>query len=193
MTIIKSTYNRIFNYDNIECNVHLMRDLQKCIDNTGNQWAKDLRKLLSLTNMNRKNLLEQGIDSFDEVTEAEFYFKLDQALSLGYQEWQQPGNSYYALMEHTLIKRIVTYTSQYFAWVTNFALPFSNNLSERSLRGVKSKMKVAGQFENITSSKNYATIRSYIETSYRNEKNPTKALEKLMASKPYQVKELLQK
>lgn len=65
-----------------------MRDLQKCIDNTGNQWAKDLRKLLSLTNMNRKNLLEQGIDSFDEVTEAEFYFKLDQALSLGYQEWQ---------------------------------------------------------------------------------------------------------
>lgn len=170
-----------------------MRDLQKCIDNTGNQWAKDLRKLLSLTNMNRKNLLEQGIDSFDEVTEAEFYFKLDQALSLGYQEWQQPGNSYYALMEHTLIKRIVTYTPQYFAWVTNFALPFSNNLSERSLRGAKSKMKVAGQFENITSSKNYATIRSYIETSYRNEKNPTKALEKLMASKPYQVKELLQK
>lgn len=122
-----------------------------------------------------KNLLEQGIDSFDEVTEAEFYFKLDQALSLGYQEWQQPGNSYYALMEHTLIKRIVTYTPQYFAWVTNFALPFSNNLSERSLRGVKSKMKVAGQFENITSSKNYATIRSYIKTSYRNEKNPTKA------------------
>lgn len=163
-----------------------MRDLQKCIDNTGNQWAKDLRKLLSLTNMNRKNLLEQGIDSFDEATEAEFYFKLDQALSLGYQEWQQPGNSYYALMEHTLIKRIVTYTPQY------FALPFSNNLSERSLRGVKSKMKVAGQFENITSSKNYATSRS-IETSYRNEKNPTKALEKLMASKPYQVKELLQK
>ena len=54
-------------------------------------------------------------------------------------------------------------------------------------------MKVAGQFENIISSKNYATIRSYIETSYRNEKNPTKALEKLMASKPYQVKELLQK
>lgn len=111
----------------------------------------------------------------------------------GYQEWQQLGNSYYALMEHTLIKRIVTYTPQYFAWVTNFALPFSNNLSERSLRGVKSKMKVAGQFENITSSKNYATIRSYIETSYRNEKNPTKALEKLMVSKPYQVKELLQK
>lgn len=99
-----------------------MRDLQKCIDNTGNQWAKDLRKLLSLTNMNRKNLLEQGIDSFDEVTEAEFYFKLDQALSLGYQEWQQPGNSYYALMEHTLIKRIVTYTPAIFCLGNQFCL-----------------------------------------------------------------------
>ena len=31
---------------------------------------------------------------------------------------------------------------------TELQLAFFNNLSERSLRGVKSKMKVAGQFHN---------------------------------------------
>ncbi|MDF7638764.1 transposase [Lactobacillus sp. ESL0791] len=189
----KVNYNPIFNYANVECNVHLMRDLQKCVDNTGHQWAKDLRKLISLTNINRKELLSQGSSSFDETTEANFYFKLNQALALGHEESKTTSNSYYAPTERALIKRIVDYTPEYFSWVTNFNLPFSNNLSERSLRGVKSKMKVAGQFENITSSKNYAAIRSYLETSYRNGKNPTKALERLMAGKPYQLKELIEK
>ena len=53
-------------------------------------------------------------------------------------------------------------------WVYNFEVPFPNNLSERGLRGVKSKQKASGQFWNIESAKFYATIRTYIETCQRN-------------------------
>ncbi len=43
-----------------------------------------------------------------------------------------------------------------------------NNLSERALRGIKSKMKISGQFKNIANAEYCVTIRSYIETCYRN-------------------------
>jgi len=58
-------------------------------------------------------------------------------------------NSYYGNEERKLLNRIAKYKNNYFAWVTNFGLPFTNNLSERSLRGTKSKMKISGQFQSL--------------------------------------------
>ena len=52
-------------------------------------------------------------------------------------------------------------------WTLNKEIPFSNNVSERSLRSSKTKMKVSGQFENINSARNYANIKSYLETGKR--------------------------
>ena len=56
-------------------------------------------------------------------------------------------------------------------WIYNFEVPFTNNLSERGLRGVKLKQKASRQFWNIESAKFYATIRTYIETCQRNKVN----------------------
>lgn len=80
---------------------------------------------------------------------------------------------------------------EYFTWVTNFDVPFSNNTSERSLRGVKSKMKIAGQFQAITSAQNYATIRTYAETCKRHGLNIVDALERAVKGNPYTLKEIL--
>ena len=75
--------------------------------------------------------------------------------------------------------------------VINFDIPFTNNLSERSLRGAKSKQKASGQFWNIDSAKWYANIRTYIETCNRNNVNIYNALLKLSLGKPYTLKEIL--
>jgi len=79
----------------------------------------------------------------------------------------------------------------YFGWVTDFELPFTNNLSERSLRGVKSKMKISGQFQSEESAGYYAAIKSYIETCYRNGINEYEALEQLCNGNPYKVAEII--
>lgn len=50
----------------------------------------------------------------------------------------------------------------------DFTLPTTNNLSERSLRGIKSHMKISGQFESVESADNHAVIRTYTETCRRN-------------------------
>ena len=81
--------------------------------------------------------------------------------------------------------------AEYLLWVYNFDVPFTNNLSERGLRGVKSKQKASGQFWKIESAEWYATIRTYIETCQRNKVNVYNALLKLVLGKPYTLKEIL--
>ena len=100
-------------------------------------------------------------------------------------------NKYYGKDERTLIQRIFKYKDNYLSWVVNFELPFSNNVSERDLRGVKSKMKISGQFQTEASAKDYAAIRSYIETCYRNGVDEVQAFVRLCEGNPYTLAELL--
>ena len=78
----------------------------------------------------------------------------------------------------------------YFMWLTDFSIPVTNNLSERGLRGVKSHMKISGQFESEEAADNYALIRSYIETCRRNGINEIDALKRLSSGNPYTVEEI---
>lgn len=75
-------------------------------------------------------------------------------------------------------------------WVIRFDVPFSNNLSERSLRSSKTKMKVSGQFSNISNAEYYARIKSYIETCKRNDINPHLALQRLIDGNPYTIRDM---
>ncbi|MCC9293915.1 transposase [Clostridium sp. WLY-B-L2] len=47
----KVNYNREYSFSNIECNVHLLRDLQKTTDNLQHQWSEELKNLLEKTNV----------------------------------------------------------------------------------------------------------------------------------------------
>ena len=98
---------------------------------------------------------------------------------------------FYKDEEKTLIRRILNYKDNYFAWIADFTLPTTNNLSERSLRSSKTKQKVSGQFKNIDRAMDYANIKTYIETSYRNGINPMYALFRLSIGAPFTLDEIL--
>jgi len=106
------------------------------------------------------------------------------------EENKEDSNKYYSKDEQTLILRIFDYKDNYLSWAVNFNLPFSNNLSERALRGAKSKMKISGQFQTVESARHYAAIKSYIETCYRNGINQIEALVSLCEGNPYTVNEV---
>ena len=63
-------------------------------------------------------------------------------------------------------------------------------LAERGLRGVKSRMKISGQFESEAAADNHALIRTYIETCRRNGINEIDALQRLCEGKPYTAAEI---
>jgi hypothetical protein len=186
-------YNDEYSFINAECCQHLIRDLEKVKTNIPNRtWCIKLKDLFCEYDHKRKLLIEQSINQFSEEELDDFISKINQYLLLGVEEYSNDSEVYYAGDEATLLIRLMEYRDNYIYWALDFELPFTNNLSERALRGIKSKMKVAGQFQNITSAEYYAMIRSYIETCYRNKVNGHEALVKLIQGNPYKLDEILE-
>jgi transposase len=183
-------YNKEYSFSNIECNVHLLRDLQKTTDNLQHEWSAQLKELLEKTNSERSREIEDGGNAFEDAYAKAFFREFDRIMLLAIEENRADFSKYYGKDERTLILRILDYKDNYLSWVVNFDLPFSNNLSERALRGAKSKMKISGQFQNEETAGHYAAIKSYIETCYRNGINETEALLRLCEGRPYTTSEI---
>ena len=187
----KVKYNDDYIFKNAECNRHLISDLQKVIDNLNHKWAKKLIEILTKMNKKREWLIKKGKEEFEQEELNNFEDKFEKVMLEAIKENDKEEQKYYIDKEKTLILRILDYKAEYLLWVYNFDVPFTNNLSERGLRGVKSKQKVSGQFWEIESAEWYATIRTYIETCQRNKVNVYNALLKLVLGKPYTLKEIL--
>ena len=136
-------------------------------------------------------MIKKDKKEFDQEELDRFNGKFNSIMLEAYDENSEEKQKYYVDKELTLIRRILDYKNEYFLWLYDFDVPFTNNLSERSLRGAKSKMKVSGQFLNEESAKNYATIKTYIETCERNGVNTYNALLMLSLGKPYSLKDIL--
>lgn len=185
-------YNEEYSFINAECCQHLNRDLQKVKTNIPNRtWCMKMKELFSEYDHKRKILIDKKEDHFTEEEFNEFVSKINQYLLLGVEEYSNDSEVYYADKEAALLIRLMEYRDNYIYWTIDFNLPFTNNLSERALRGIKSKMKISGQFQNITNAEYYAVIRSYIETCYRNGVNGHEALVRLIDDNPYTLEEIL--
>lgn len=186
----KVNYNNDYDFTNAECCVHLIRDLKELNDVLPREWINELIKLLIDTNNLRKNYIDKSIYQFDcEVTD-KVINEYDEIINKAREINQKDFNSYYRNDEKKMIKRLMDYKENYLLWVLRFDVPFSNNLSERSLRGSKTKMKVSGQFANIQNAEYFARIKSYIETCKANNINPHLALIRLIEDNPYTLDEL---
>jgi rRNA maturation protein Nop10 len=187
----KVNYNKEYSFSNAECNEHLLRDLAKVQQNLGHKWAEELAKLLTDGNGRREELKDAGVAAFPPDELSRFFGEFDRIMFDAYKQNDEAGTGYYADAEGTLILRIMDYKNEYLAWAVDFSLPFTNNLSERSLRGVKSKMKAAGQFQNVMAASYYANIKSYMETCFRNGENVFFSMLRLCLGKPFTLEEIL--
>ena len=190
-TIVEHDHNKEYCFMNAECCQHLLRDLRKVeINIPSRTWCKKIIELFQQYDHKRNELLSNNINNFSDEEINEFILKLDQYLLEGLEENEKDSKPYYANKELTLINRIMEYRDNYIYWILDFSIPFTNNLSERNLRGVKSKMKVSGQFQNVERAEDYANIRSYIETCRLYGINEYLALTRLVENNPYTFSEL---
>ena len=195
-TIVMHDHNRInyndrFSFQNIECNQHLERDLQKITDdNPTHTWSDKLKKYISATIKKRKDYIEVGGTAFSDEEIHKFDLKVKQLLKKGERENESSTDTYAAPFEKTVIKRIYEYMENYFKWVRDFSLPTTDNLSERGLRGIKSHMKISGQFDSEKTARYYADVKTYVETCRKNGINELNALSRLCEGNPYTVAEI---
>ena len=78
-------------------------------------------------------------------------------------------------------KSIAKHRDHVFTFLTNPAVPPTNNDSEKALRPAKTKLKVSGCFRAETGTENYATVVSVIQTAVKNGQNPFEALRVIAA------------
>ena len=194
---ILHNYNNKYNFDNVECMIHLIRRLRKMKNNTNHDWNDDLEKLLSETNKDRNTILKNNdnkIDCFDKEYLDKLDDKYDEIILKAKEQNKEPITvNYFKNEEERFIKDLIKYKRNYLLWAKNFSLPSTNNNSERNIRPIKSKLKISGQFQNINYVKYYANIRSYIETCKKNGINIIDACVRLMNNNPYTLDDILPK
>lgn len=189
----KVNYNEDYIYINVECCVHLERDLEKVKLNIPEAtWSKSLKGLFSSYNKKRNEYLKNKKESFSLEETNEFMIKFDEYILLGIEENKKHGGSHYFTNEKALLTRLTEYRDNYTYWLYDFSIPYTNNEAERGLRGVKTKMKVSGQFQNIENARYYASIKSYVETCHRNGINEIEALTRLLDGNPFTITEIIE-
>ena len=190
---LKHNYNDDYDYKNVECVIHLIRRLRKMNEITHHKWEVDLNTLLSETIHKRNSYYDNnnnltGYFSNNEIVDIKKRF--DDIISFGMEEYKKSNG--YCKEELTLLEDLKKYKSNYLLWLDDSKLPTTNNNSERSIRPIKSKMKISGQFKNLEYAKYYARIRSYIETCKRNGINIIDACVRLLNNNPYKLKEIIE-
>lgn len=162
-------YNEEYEFQNAECCTHLLRDLKKVVDNIpGREWPKEMISLLVEENIKRNDKQRLDVKRIESI--------YDELVKEGREINKASEDQFYISDEKTLINRLEKYKDNYLLWTLNDEVPFTNNVSERSLRGSKTKMKISGQFDNLKRAQDFANIKSYIETGKRFGFNPTELI-----------------
>ena len=188
---VKFNYRKEFLFRNIECIQHMERELERVFRASGHTWARDMKGLIQETVHQRKQYLKAGKDSFTSEETDLFEEKLENLLVRAHREQKAEGGRYFSTDEKNAIRKLEEYRSNYFAWVYDFTLPATNNISESGLRMTKTKQKVSGQFLKEETASEFAAVRTYTETCRKNGINEYDALERLMAGEPYTMQEIL--
>ena len=158
-----------------ECNVHILRYLKMVIECFERKGAKRLFDFLAIVNDEKKIAVRYGFESFPDKRIEEIEKEYIQILN----DWQEEFSQYIKGKtlttglkdERNLFSRLLEYKDEHLLFIKDFRVPFDNNMAERSLRMIKTKLKVSGCFRGADKGSNFATIRSIIETAKKHKMN----------------------
>ena len=92
----------------------------------------------------------------------------------------------HALCNAHLLRRLREHADEVLLFVTDLSVPFTNNLGERAIRMPKVKQKISGCFRTVEGAKNFAIIRSYLDTLHKQGHNLLDALRLAFQGQPPQ-------
>jgi transposase len=100
-------------------------------------------------------------------------------LKTGKIENKTTAHKYAKQEEKTLLNRMEKYSHNHLLFLHDFAVPFDDNISERDLRNVKNRQKMAGGFRKESGQKMYCSIMSIIEIFKKRDMGIIKNIKKL--------------
>ena len=151
------------------CIVHLLRELLNFEKALNSSWSIRMKALFFRALKLKKNLSEDDYKNPPPEIAA-LNRELDELLEVD-------TVSFHPKLQ-ALIKRLIKHRESIFLFLTHPNIPADNNASERSIRNVKVKTKVSGQFRNKEGkgADRFARLRSVIDTTINNKQDVYGAL-----------------
>ena len=138
------------------CLAHLLRELEYLIQAEKTSWANQFKELL--LHAIKLKQVQSAYDKNDPQT-IEIENQLDVLIA---QTIPAPN----AKKTMSLKRSMAKYRLFIFPFLYDPLVPYDNNASERSIRNIKVKLKVSGQFK--TGQEHYCILRSIIDTTIKN-------------------------
>lgn len=149
--------------DHQVCIVHLLRNLTY----TAQAFPDDAWSLYML-NLLRDSVHRRNRGEVGAGTRKNMEARLDELLARPPVYAKEDGDG---TELDKLKKGIAKHRNHIFTFLTNPAVPPTNNDSEKALRPAKTKLKVSGCFRTESGAENYATVASVIQTAVKNGQN----------------------
>ena len=151
------------------CMAHLLRELTNFEENLNSQWSAQMKKIFMRAIELKNNMTKNDYTNPPEEV-ANLNAELDELLRIDYSKFHSK--------EQAFVRRLFKQRQSIFTFLTHPDVPPDNNGSERSIRNVKVKTKVSGQFRNKEGkgADRYAKIRSVIDTTIKNGQDVYSAL-----------------
>ena len=148
-------YNGLVEVIHAFCNAHILRELEGLIEFEKEPWAELMRAMLREANEAVRAAREAGKRALPTEQVEAFVDRYWAAVRMGLayhrglpaletksktrgRRKQRPG--------HNLLDRLKKFKTETLRFLTDFDVPFTNNLAEQDLRMMKVKMKISGGF-----------------------------------------------
>ncbi|MEN9386896.1 MAG: hypothetical protein RLZZ185_1637, partial [Bacteroidota bacterium] len=150
------------------CGAHLLRELTNLTEN-GSKWAVKMKEfILDLYQNSQKATL---VVADKQTWEREF----NHICQLADQEEPPPKQGKRGKPKNSkgrnLLNRLLNHQDGWLAFAFINSVPFSNNQAERDIRCLKTKQKVATNFQTFKGAQHYARIQSFTSTLRKHSMN----------------------
>ncbi len=151
------------------CTAHLMRDLEGISIYQGEQWAEDMKELLSKMIVSASEARDAGKSRVSKKVMSDLLSRYDELVEQGISQNAAPvgykkpvGYKNECL---NLAKALKKHKISVTRFLKDLTVPPTNNEAERSLRMVKLHSKISGCFQSMDHARHFARVRSYIQTA----------------------------
>jgi len=171
------------------CNAHHLRELRFIEEQYQQTWASEMAQLL-------RDAKQETVDCEERhLTLAcinHYHQRYEQILQQGFKANLPPdtaspkkrGRKKQSAPKN-LLDRLQKYQQETLAFLSDFRIPFDNNLAERDVRMMKVKQKISGTFRTQQGAEMFCDIRSYISTVRKQGQQVILALHQALIGQPF--------
>jgi transposase len=187
-TVVHDHFKPYYGLKNVHhalCNAHHLRELNACIDDK-EPWAEQMKRyLLLLSRLVKKPLSQHTKNRLLRLYDAII------AMGLAYHENLPPfcktapkRGKTAKRRGHNLLIRLRDFKDDVLRSLLDPAVPFTNNQAERDIRMMKVKQKISGGFRSMSGAQTFATIRSLLSTTRKQDGNLLHAIANALSAQP---------